>query len=445
MQARKYNDNAASLSRRGFLKTSALTTAGLAFPGLLQRSFAADEKKPNIILILADDLGAECLNCYGGTSYQTPHLNAMAAGGIRFDHCYSTPLCSPSRVTAMTGRYGFRTGWTNLIGRRGVKSDFFDPTEERTFAHMLKDAGYATAIAGKWQLARFDQHPDHLRQCGFDEHCCWTWTYGKGKRSRYWSPSIWQDGKVRQEAEDRYGPDIFCDFMLNFIERNKDRPFFAYYPMVLTHQPFLATPDSDPGKSKTQSDDANFADSVAYMDKLVGRIVDKIKELRLEENTLILFTGDNGTDRGITSNIGDRQITGGKAELTNAGTHVPLIAAWKGTAPAGQASDDLVDFTDFLPTFAKVSRAKPPAGVVIDGQSFAPQLRGQRGRPREWVHTQLEDKLWVRDQNWKLYGDGRLYDMKNDPSEKNPIPADTNDKEAAAARQRFTGVLADLK
>src|SRR5205823_5025504 len=196
----------------------------------------------NIILILCDDLGYECVNCYGGRSYETPNIDALAASGMRFKNCYATPLCSPSRVELMTGRYGFQTGWINLIGRGGDEAkDYFDPKKERTFGHMLKDAGYTTALAGKWQLAEFIQNPNHVRECGFDEYCCWAWELGGKRTSRYWKPVIWQDGKVRKNTERLYGEDVFCDFLTDFMKRHKDGPFFVYYPMVLVHEPHTPT------------------------------------------------------------------------------------------------------------------------------------------------------------------------------------------------------------
>src|SRR6187455_937332 len=141
-----------------------LLLAGLLLAAVppAERSPRASEGKPNVILILADDLGAECLNSYGGTSYKTPNLTALAKSGLQFQNCFATPLCSPSRVELMTGRYGFRTGWTQLI--ESGTDEYFDPKKEKTFGAMMKEAGYATGLAGKWQLAQFEKHPDHVRE-----------------------------------------------------------------------------------------------------------------------------------------------------------------------------------------------------------------------------------------------------------------------------------------
>lgn len=394
---------------------------------------------PNIILILADDLGAECLRCYGGTSYQTPNLDALAQSGSRFTHAYCTPLCSPSRVQLMTGRYGFRTGWTQLIS--GPKESF-DYRKEKTFGQVLQAAGYRTGIAGKWQLCDFDKHPNHVQESGFDEHRMWTWMYMAQQRSRYWDPFIWENGKLRADTKGKYGPDLFCDFAVDFIRRHQDKPFFFYYPMALVHDPFVPTPDSKMPAEKDPN--LRFADMVAYMDKLVGRIVGTLDELKLRENTLILFTGDNGTPRQIISKRGDVVIPGGKGTMTEAGTHVPLIASWKGTTPAGKVVNDLIDFSDMLPTLCALTGAEPPQGVLLDGVSFAPQLRGQAGKPREWVFSQLGKQRCVRDLRWKLHGDGRLYDMDQDFFEKNDLAA-SQDAAAIAARKRLQPVLDQLK
>jgi len=447
------------ITRRDFLRASAAAAAGATLWGPAERLFAAEGRRPNVVLIMADDLGYECLGCNGGTSYRTPNLDALAEGGLRFEHCYCAPLCSPTRVLLMTGRYGFRNykGWGVL-----------DPAE-RTFGHVMRSAGYATCVSGKWQLCKFDrpENADHPRRAGFDEHCVWTWHYRKGKPSRYWSPFIWQNGKLREDLAGKYGPDVHCDFILDFIQRNRSRPFFAYYPMNLVHAPFVPTPDSKAGAEgpegkeggkdrkrkggKKAGGKGNYAHMVAYMDKCVGRVVAKLDELGLRENTLILFTGDNGTPRGIRSRMGQKVIPGGKGSMTDAGTHVPLLANWKGKLPAGRATDALVDFSDFLPTLAELGAAKLPAGVKIDGRSFLPQLLGRKQPGREWAYihhggASAGGKLRaIRTRRWKLYGDGRLFDMKADPFEKTPIAPEAGSAEAGEARRKLAAALASIK
>ena len=437
------------MDRRKFIKTIGLGAASLAVPcrvgAAAGRSAKPPRGKPNIVLIMADDLGYECLGCDGGASYSTGVLDGLAAGGIRFEHCYSQPLCTPSRLKIMTGRYNFRN--YTYFGA-------LDP-KEKTFGHLMQSAGYRTCIVGKWQLAARDggegTYPD---KAGFDEHCLWQ---VDRRESRYRNPVIVQNGKYRQDLKDKYGPVVFCEYALDFIERNKNRPFFLYYPMVLTHAPFEPTPDTEEWKRGIKKRDSkHFADMVAYMDKIIGRIVEKLDRLGLRNDTLILFTGDNGTHVSIRSRMKDgRVIQGGKGFTTDGGTHVPLIANWPGTIPAGKVCSDLVDFSDFVPTLAEVAGTR--VGWEIDGRSFLPQLLGRRGNPREWIYVWYRrnprDTLYrfARDRRWKLYDNdkhqraGKLFDVSTDPLEQNPIEAGSGGAEAEAARKKLRAVLDSMR
>ena len=232
------------------------------------------------------------------------------------------------------------------------------------------------------------------------------------------------DGENLQYDPDFYGPDVVTDHILEFIEENRDGPFLVYYPMILVHNPFLPTPGSESRQSKDKQ--RNFEDMVRHMDEVVGRIAAKVAELGVAEETLILFTGDNGTNKAITSTLNGVQIRGGKGNTTDAGTRVPLVAYQPGTVPAGRVCTDLIDFSDFVPTFQEL--AEQPIPSNLDGVSFAPQLRGQTGEPREWIYCyynprpeRTEPARFVRDQRWKLYGDGRFFDVAHDPLEKNAI------------------------
>jgi arylsulfatase A len=388
---------------------------------ILSAFTARAERRPNILLIMADDLGYECLGAYGGRSYQTPHLDALAKAGTRFDNCFSTPKCSPSRVTMMTGRYTVRTTlkWGHI------------PKDEITFGHGLQQAGYATALAGKWQVGRIKDDPGCVRRFGFQESAVWAWHEG----SRYWQPMIYRNDRLMTDVADRYGPDVYTDFLIEFMEQNRDRPFLAYYPMCLTHYPKKDEPAPNDRKH------LSFAEMVSSMDDMVGKLVAALDRLGLRENTLILFTADNGSPTSEVSLMGDRKISGGKAKLTDNGTRVPLIANWTGKVPAGQVNDDLIDFSDSLPTLAALGGAKLPADRTIDGQSFAPQILGQTGTPREWVFTEWAGKSWVRDKQWKLYRSGRLYDLRQDPDEKQPLANATGTQ----VRKRLGAILKRLK
>ena len=400
------------------------------------------QQKPNIVLIMADDIGTEILGCYGGTSYNTPNIDQLAETGIRFTNCYSAPKCSPSRVKIMTGRYLFRT--TEKWG--------YIPPDEITFGHVLKSAGYTTALAGKWQMILLGGDPDHIQKMGFEQSCVFGWHEGP----RYHDPYIWQNGHILQDTKGRYGPDIYCDFLIDFITKNKDKPFLAYYPMALAHDISndLATPPSPAPNGRYQS----YKVLIEHMDKLVGRVVTTLEKLGLREKTLVLFTTDNGTprkfiskfengeyiDEPIISMKGEKTVIGGKGELTDAGTHVPLIANWPGITPSGTICDDLIDFSDFMSTLAELGLAELPKGVAIDGRSFAPQLRGEPGNPRDWAYTQWEGDAWVRTKHWKLYRSGNLFDMKIDPLEQKPAQAASETEDAASVRQSLQTVFEEL-
>ncbi|MFP4501420.1 MAG: sulfatase-like hydrolase/transferase [Candidatus Hydrogenedentota bacterium] len=415
------------MKRRTFLQCTAAGAAAWAMG-----AHALTDKNgrpPNVLLIMADDLGYECLGAYGGTSYNTPNLDHLAATGMRFDHCYSTPKCVPSRVNILTGRYGFRTGqeWGYI------------PPDEVTFADVLKKAGYATAVAGKWQLALLEDNPDHPREKGFDEWSLWAWHEGP----RYWNPMIWQNGAIRDDVADRYGPEVYTEFLIDFMRRHRDQPFLAYYPMCLPH---FAKTGGD-YKEPTGPDGAyqDFDTLVHQTDAMVGRLVAALDRLGLRENTLILFTGDNGTSGKVTSEVNGRTMQGGKGEHTDAGTHVPLIVNQPGAVPAGTTCADLVDFSDFMPTFADLAGADLPADRTIDGESFFPQVQGKEGDPRDWVYTEWQGKAWIRNHRWKLYDNGDLYDMAADPEEKDPIRPGKGDDEAQHARAHLAEALADLR
>ena len=377
-------------------------------------SLFGSEKKPNLILIMSDDMGYECVRANGGTSYQTPHLDELAKTGARFTHCYSQPLCTPSRVKIMTGISN---------ARNYVQFGVLD-RKQTTFAHLLKKEGYATCIVGKWQLGKEIDSPQHF---GFDESCLWQHTRAardQGKDTRYPNPHLEINGQAKDYNDGEYGPDVVTDYLCDFMERNQDRPFLGYYPMILPHDPFRPTPDSKNPKSKDST--RNYRDMVAYVDKMVGKIVSKLDELGLRENTLVLFTCDNGTSGAIKSELNGTIVQGGKRKMTDAGTHVPLIANWPKTISEKQVIEELVDFSDFLPTLLDAAQSPLPTNLTLDGQSFLPQVTGKQATPRKWVHCYYrrgneKAQQWTRTQRYKLYNTGKFYDLSEDRLEKNPV------------------------
>jgi len=372
------------------------------------------EPPPNIVFILADDLGIECPSTYGGRSYRTPRIDRLAAEGMKFTHCFSNPLCSPSRAQLLTGRYPLHNGIRRVIFDARRHREFLDPKRETSFANLLHRAGYATAMAGKWQLS-FLFERDTVREFGFDEYQCWKiLNRDYSKNRRYADPVFVRNGRTLDgELRGRYGPDENAAFLIDFMKRNRNRPFLVYYALLLPHFPWEPTPDSrDPlngvsGEGK--GDPKYFPDMVEYMDKLVGRMVAAVDDLQLGRKTLILFSGDNGTQQPLESRWGPDNclVRGGKGKMSDTGTRVPLIARWTGANEPGSKCADLVDFSDFLPTFVELAGARLP-GNRINGRSFLPQLLGKKGRPREWVHVQDQDQRYVRSREWILTNRGEL-------------------------------------
>jgi arylsulfatase A-like enzyme len=401
----------------------------LLLGGLFHSAQAAPER-PNIILIFSDDYGIPGVGCYGG-KYATPNLDALAAGGIRFKHCFSMPLCGPSRGVTMSGRYPFRTGvLTNGSGQA------YQPQNSPSIAKTLKAAGYATAVAGKWRQLQYFSTPEDAAAWGFDEFIVW----GLLKGERYWQPDYNLNGKPIGDAAGKYGPDILHDFVVDFIRRHKDGPFFVYYPTPLVHSPILETPDT---KDNAKDGKGNlYAANVAYLDKLVGKLAAELDTLGLRKNTLIVFTGDNGSVGAST--IDGKAVSGAKGSMLEGGSRVPLIASWPGVTPGGKVLDDLVDFTDFYATFADLAGAKAPEGITLDGHSFAPQLRGEKGQPRESVFVQLGNEWYARDLGWKLNQAGELFSMKDAPFTQPLVPADSTDAEAQAARKKLQAAIDKL-
>lgn len=407
---------------------------------LMYASYPAD--RMNIVLIMADDFGYECIGANGG-GYATPNIDRLAEEGIRFEHCYSNPLSTPSRVQLMTGKYNVRnyTAFAKL------------ERKEITFANLLQKAGYATCIAGKWQLGKDKDAPMHF---GFDESCLWQHTQkavdAQRCDTRYANPVMDVNGETVNLPQGTFGPDIYCDFVLNFIRKNQEQPFFVYYPMALTHSPFVSTPASkkwSPVRSSTyRGDPVHFPDMVEYTDKLVGRIMDELERLHLRENTLVIFTGDNGTATTIVSLLNGKPYPGGKGKTLDSGTHVPLIVS----CPKGyknKVNYNLIDFTDFLPTLCEAAKVDIPSSSGLDGISFYPQLKGKTKKVRQWVYCwyapqQVYDEkaaVFARNQRYKLYRSGDFYDVQNDFNEMNPISRQKMTKEQKSIYDNLSKVI----
>ncbi len=392
--------------------------------------------KPNIVLIMVDDFGYECVSANGGESYQTPNIDRLAASGMRFENCHVQPLCTPTRVQLMTGRYNVR----NYIHFGKL------PRTETTFGNLLKDAGYATGVCGKWQLGNETDSPQHF---GFDESCLWQQTR---RPPRYANPGLEYNGVPRDFHDGEYGPQLVNDFAIDFMDRHQDEPFFLYYPMILTHSPFQPTPDSPNWDSSVSSESVqldvkHFADMTAFMDKMVGNIIAKLEELGIRDKTLVIFLGDNGTLGTITTRFKGGPYKGGKGSTNARGTHVPLIANWPAVMEFASVNQDLISSTDFLPTICDA--AQVDVSPSVDGVSFLPQLRGEPGSPREWLYAwyspRQQQDLTVRefafDHRFKLYRTGQFFDLVNDRFETKDLNQGRLRDDASAAREKLKAVL----
>lgn len=410
------------------------------------RGTVVADQPPNVILILADDLGAKELSCYGSDRHRTPRLDQMAAEGVRFRTFFAMPLCTPTRVALMTGQYGFHNGFLGMQDpafRPEPDSREADIGSHFTHADLMKSKGYATAMAGKWQLS--GKLPTLIQDAGFDEYLMWAYDHNlpegirhpahengeRGNTSRYWHPSLIQNGKYRPTTPEDFGPDLFNDFVLDFAKRNQDRPFFVYYTSVLTHGPRVETPDPEhPGKRWP----AGLKSNLEYLDFLMGQLMDGLRASGLADRTIVIFIGDNGTG-------GE-----GKGTLTEAGARVPGIV-WGPGIRKGLVSDAVADLTDILPTLADISGASVPNSVSMDGFSLLPVLQGKVASHREWIYSHLDDGRILRDNRWLLEiekaGRGQRFfdcgDLRDGVGYREVT--DSTAPEVAQARSRFEEIL----
>lgn len=374
--------------------------------GLFVAVIAGASNKPNVILIMADDMGYECIAANGSEDYKTPNLDKLAKEGVRFTQCFSNPKCTPSRVKLMTGMYNSRN-YTKFGELH---------RSQTTFAHLLKNEGYATAIAGKWQLGSQDDSPQHF---GFEQSCLWQHTRGRhrsqpheGKDSRYPNPQLEINGAELEYTNGEYGPDICNKFICDFITEKKNEPFFAYYPMILTHCPFDATPDSKKwnpnsfgaleykGHGTKSDQNQRFSEMVNYADKLVGNVIETLNRHGLRENTLIIFLGDNGTDIPIVTHWNGQKVVGGKGKVKDEGTRVPCIVNWPSNINPSVNKTELIDFSDFLPTLCDVTGASLPQDYANDGVSLWPVLTQTGERDKPWIYMTYKGTNWARNINY---------------------------------------------
>ena len=401
--------------------------------GLLLQMTAWAAVRPNVILIMVDDFGHECVESYGGTSYATPQLSRMAATGAQFNHAHAQNICTPSRVQIMTGQYNVRN-YTRFAT--------FDQSQQ-TFGHAFKEAGYATCVIGKWQLGG---DAETIQSLGFDEHCLW---HIRGaKKERYVSPKLLTNG-ASIEYPGEYGPAIQQAYAERFIRRHTEQPFFLYYPMTLPHYPFQPTPDSadwDADLDPYFNDTKYFGEMVRYMDKLVGDLIDVVDEVGLSEDTLIIFTADNGTDHRIVSEHRGISVPGAKGKMTGDATQVPFLVRWPTRVLEGIEIEGLIDFSDVFATLREVASLtlKPAAAKQQDGVSFMPllELRAKEIRDHSYCwymeRTDMTDiKRFVQNADYKYHSDGRFIHKKVDRFEQYPLVDAELTEVERALKERF--------
>ena len=327
----------------------------------------AAQAKPNIIFILADDLGIGNVGCYGADRYQTPNIDRLATGGIRYTAAYTAPLCGPSRAMLMTGRHAFRTGATNQDRVGQLK-----PSDETMLPRLLKPAGYVSSAVGKW-----NQFPLQPSDWGFDDYLRFNGSGVYWNKKAKGEPYV-VNGASKTLRDKEYMPDVMHQHVADFIAKHRDDSFFIYYSLSSVHGELQPTPGSAPDSQDL------MADNVAYMDKLVGKLITELERQKLRENTLVVFMGDNGTGKGQAdqATIGGRRLSGQKGTMLEGGALVPLIVNWPGVTPAGKVMKGCVDSTFFVPTFADLAQIDWPEKIVLDGVSLAAQWRGRASEPR---------------------------------------------------------------
>lgn len=397
-------------------------------------AWAQPPRRPNIVLIVADDLGYGDLGCFGNQEVETPHIDRLATDGVRFTNfVVSWPACTPSRSSILTGRYPQRNGLYDMIRNNEVnwKYEFTEAEyavspemalgmdlREITVGQVLKGAGYATGVIGKWDGGRAKRYLPLQR--GFD------FFYGFANtgidyftHARYGVPSLFRGNE--RIHEEGHATDLFCREALRFVDENRSRPFFLYVPFNAPHSASTfdrsATQETPQWLDKYKgTKNAGYKALISHLDDAVGQILARLQQHGLDRNTLVIFTSDNGGS-GPGKN---GPLRGGKSQMFEGGLRVPMIARWPGQIPRGQVEDEFASSLEFLPTFATVSGAAPPQGVKLDGFNMLPLLKGQAKSSRTEFFWQRRNDKAARVGQWKWVDSekgGGLFDLASDLGE----------------------------
>lgn len=420
------------------------------------RRYDETDNRPNVLFILLDDMGKEWVGAYGAEGIKTPNIDQLAHGGMMFNNVWSHPQCTPSRVSLITGQYPYKHGWVNHWDSPRWGQAYLDAEQNQSMATLLRDAGYATVAAGKWQVNDFRVEPDAMVKHGFDDYAMWT-GYETGvpaSAERYWDPYI-HTKSGSKTYPGKFGEDVFSSFILDFVEQHKSQPWFAYYAMNLPHGPLTTTPH----KPKVSKGMDKHKAMVEYADIILAKLVTSLEAMGERDNTIIVWTTDNGTSKNIVGTLNGRKVRGGKTKTTENGINSPFIVNGPGLVPQGIVTDALVDFTDLLPTLADLANTPVPADYDIDGQSFADLILGKSndtnrkhilsmgGKNEAKVSEQgvenqfnYRDRV-IRDKQYKLFinasptlGYEKLVDVTQDHSESNDL-LNSKDPKVVAAKQ----------
>ena len=415
------------MNRREFIKFAVGGAAAVVIPNYgcsVGNSSKATEERPNIILIMADDLGYGDIGCYGSKKIHTPNVDALARGGLKFtDYHSNCPVCSPTRAALLTGRYQQRCGIEGVIYAKGPIRQTGIALEETTFAEVLKKRGYMTGIFGKWHLGYnvefnpagqgFDEfigyvsgnvdYHSHIDGAGFDD---------------WWK-------NLQKVPEEGYCTDLITNHGVDFIERHKDEPFCLYLPHEAPHYPYQGREDPPERlsggrkgkKAKGQEITRAYKEMVEVMDEGIGRIVETVRRLGLERKTFIFFCSDNGATKNGSNGV----LAGYKGSLWEGGHRVPAVACWPGMIKAGTTTDQTVLGMDLFATMMSIAGAKPPADMKLDGVDLLPVLTENASLPERMLFWRYRKEKAVRKGPWKLLVQGnrsKLYNLVQDLGEK---------------------------
>ncbi|MBW3597131.1 MAG: sulfatase-like hydrolase/transferase [Planctomycetes bacterium] len=437
------------------LYRSCILTAVLLLLAGATRVLAEDALPPNVVLIVSDDQGYRDLGCYGSEEAQTPHLDRIAADGVRLTSFYvSWPACTPSRASLLTGRYPQRNGLYDMI--RNDMADYghrYSPAEyavsperilgldvrEAPLSEILQQRGYTCGCFGKWDSGQLRRYLPLQR--GFDDFYGFTNTgIDYYTHERYEVPSMRRGNEPTTEDKGTYATDLFRREALRFVRENHEKPFFLYVPFNAPHGSSSLDPEvrgtvqAPPeylerfpaGDTKQSRRRQGYLAAVACMDDAIGELLDSLDELKIADNTLVMFLSDNGGGGGSDNG----PLRGGKSQMFEGGLRVPFLARWPGRIPAGTASDEFLTAMEVVPTVLRAVGAEPPEGVVLDGFDMLPMLAGDRHSPREEMFWQRRQDRAARVGNWKWVDSrrgGGLFDLSKDIGEERDLSEERPD------------------